>query len=490
MPTKEFYAGSGNTAQLGLRAQTLVRLRWLAILGQLAALLLVRFEFGFALPFWPALMLVLFSVWLNIVLLLRFPAGARLGENAATGVLAFDIVQLALLLYLTGGLANPFALLFLAPVTVSATALSLPRTLLLGLLALALISLLAVFHLPLPWYPDKPLHLPRLYIFGMWMGLVSGIGFTALYVHRIAREAQEMAAALAATELALARQQQLYALDGLAAAAAHELSTPLGTIAVVTQEMLKICPDSVAHPLSEEQRLQLREDLELIASQAVRCREILARLADQRAGRDEMLSRVRLGVMLEEIVEPLRGPDLDIRLDLRPENDGDEKPPMIRREPGILYGLDNIIENACDFAEQEVLISARWDAERISITVTDDGPGFAEEVMSRLGEPYVSTRARRGGGDVNDSDGGQGGMGLGFFIAKTLLERTGATISIANRAAPEHGAIVRIDWARADIEAPQWPQGKAQDAEMAAPHATPRESASSSTAASANVAQG
>ncbi len=447
-------AGGLTRAHAGLRVQTLVRLRWLAILGQLLALFVVRHSLGFALPFWPALFLVLLSVWLNIVLLLRFPAGARLSENAATGVLAFDIVQLALLLYLTGGLANPFALLFLAPVTVSATVLSTQRTLALGLLTLALVSLLAVFHLPLPWYPDRPLALPRLYIFGMWMALVSGIGFTGLYVHRIAKEARQMETALAATELALARQQQLYALDGLAAAAAHELSTPLATIAVVSQELRGACLNDCA-PADDSEKTQVCEDLELIAEQAARCREILARLADHRAGRrDEMLAQVRTSALLEEIVDPLRGPDLTIVLDIGPENGGNEREPVIRRDPGILYGLNNIIENACDFAEREVRIEARWDDERISLTISDDGPGFAEDIISRLGEPYVTTRAHRLHGPVDPEEDGPGsGMGLGFFIAKTLLERTGATISIANRPLPEHGAIVRIDWPRGAIEA-------------------------------------
>ena len=442
--------------QAGLRVQTLVRLRWLAILGQLAALLIVRYGLGFALPFWPAVVLVLLSAWLNIALLLRYPASARLSENAATWVLAFDIAQLAALLYLTGGLANPFALLFLAPVTVSATVLSPRRTLALVLLTLALVAVLSLYHHPLPWHAERPLRLPRLYIFGVFMGLVSGIGFTALYVLRIAQEAREMAAALSAAELALARQQQLYALDGLAAAAAHELSTPLATIAVTAREMRRICDQFEGVP-DEKTMAMLREDMELIAEQATRCRGILARLAQHGAGGDEMLAAARLGLLLEEIVEPLRGPDLDIVLDIAPES-GSAAEPVVRRDPGILYGLGNIIENACDFAESEVRIEARWDEERISITVSDDGPGFAEDIMDRLGEPYVTTRGhmpagvlRREGEDEEDDL--TAGMGLGFFIAKTLLERSGATISIANRPHPAHGAIVRIDWPREAIEA-------------------------------------
>ena len=441
--------------QAGLRVQTLVRLRWLAILGQLAALLVVRYWLGFALPFWPAMMLVSLSAWLNVALMVRYPASARLNEAAASSVLAFDIAQLAALLYLTGGLANPFALLFLAPVTVSAAVLSPRRTLLLVLFTLALVALLAVYHHPLPWHPGQPLELPQLYVFGILMGLLSGIGFTALYVLRIAREAREMAAALAAAELALARQQRLYALDGLAAAAAHELSTPLATISVTAQEMRRVCETFDGVPDAATMNL-LREDMALIGEQAARCREILARLADHRAGRDAMLAVAKISAVLEEIVEPLRGPDLEIVMDVAPESGEAEPEPIIRRDPGILYGLGNIIENACDFAESRVEIEARWDEEHISVTISDDGPGFAEEIMERLGEPYVTSRgnmngpARADGGEEEDFD---VGMGLGFFIAKTLLERGGATISIANRPQPAHGAIVRVDWPRAAIEA-------------------------------------
>ncbi len=449
--------------QPGLRVQTLVRLRWLAILGQALALVIVHYGLRFETPFWPAMSIVMLSAWLNVVLMLRWHGGARLRENAAMAVLAFDIVQLAVLLYLTGGLANPFSLLFLAPVTVSATSLGTWRTLLLGLLALACISLLVFLHMPLPWRDGEPPAFPPLYLFGLWGALASGIVFTGMYVHRIARENWQMAEALRATELVLARQQQLYALDGLAAAAAHELSTPLATIAVVIRELRKACANCGE---DDEERRLFCDDLELIHSQAERCRDILRELADHRARRDEMLAQVRLGAMLEEIIEPLRGPDLDIRLVRGPvEGEAEEAEaaePTIWRDPGIFYGLGNIIENACDFAERRVLVEAEWERERISITITDDGPGFSEDVMNRLGEPFITTRASQF--LLVDDEAGEGematsGMGLGFFIAKTLLERSGATISIANRPQPQHGAIVRIDWPRAAIEVPRAERG-------------------------------
>ena len=445
----------------GVRLQTLVRLRWLAVLGQLAAVLFVSFVLGFDMPFWPAILVIAITAWLNIFLALRWRTGTRLSERFAALLLGFDIAQLAILLFLTGGLENPFSLLFLAPVTIAATTLSPERTLMLGAFAFALITLLVFFHLPLPWWPGEVYSLPRLYIWGLWGALVSGLAFTAFYAHRIARESREMAEALKAAELALARQQQLYALDGLAAAAAHELGTPLATIALVAREMRRECPDRPDDGDGECAMAgkSLCEDLDLIISQAERCRDILAHLADHRRAGDAMLARVKLTVMLEEIIEPVRGPDVDVRMRVRPGRDESGEPlpePVLPRNPGIFYGLGNIIENACDFAEREVLVLAEWDEEEIAVTIMDDGRGFSEEIMDRLGEPFVTTR----GGYAESAEHAASpdaellpGMGLGFFIAKTLLERTGAQLGLANRPAPQHGAIVRIAWPRTQLQA-------------------------------------
>ncbi len=443
----------------GVRLETLVRLRWLAVLGQLAAVLFVSLVLGFEMPFWPAMLVIAITAWLNIVLTLRWRTTTRLDERHAALLLAFDIIQLASLLYLTGGLYNPFAFLFLAPVIISAASLPSERTMVLGSLALGLITALAFFHMPLPWWPGQQFEPPPLYVWGMWGALVSGIVFTALYVQRVARETREMAEALAAAELALARQQQLYALDGLAAAAAHELGTPLATISVVARELRRECPDDA--DACPEERRGFCEDLDLLVSQAERCREILSRLADHRAQSDAMLALVKLTVMLEEIIEPVRGPDLDVRLEIvaREGADGCPSPePVIRRNPGILYGLANIVENAGDFAESEVVIEAEWDDEEIAVTIMDDGTGFSEAIMDRLGEPFVTTRGNYyTAPEGMESDERAPGMGLGFFIAKTLLERTGAVLGLANRPAPEHGAIVRVAWPRHVLEAEKSP---------------------------------
>jgi two-component system sensor histidine kinase RegB len=431
----------------GVRLQTLVRLRWLAVAGQTAAVLFVYGVLGFPLPLGPCLAVIALSAWLNVYLSLRWRSSLRLHDRYAALLLGYDILQLAALIYLTGGLENPFSFLFLVPVTVSATTMPLNRTIVLGVLTLAAISLLAVLRMPLPWYAGETLQLPGIYIAGMWTALVSGLVFSATYVNRIAREARQMSDALTATEIIHAREQQLSALDGLAAAAAHELGTPLATIALVAKELKR---EFAGH--SGEG--QVAEDLDLLISQTARCREILSRLADREAQRDEMFASLKLTVMIEESVAPLRGGKIAFVVDARPFEGGREgaAEPMIRRNPAIKYGLGNLIENAADFARAKVDIEARWGPADVAVTICDDGPGFSQEVIDRLGEPYVTTRQGYGPGSDQPENGSEG-MGLGLFIANRLLERSGATITMANRPSPEHGAKVRISWPREALEA-------------------------------------
>ncbi|MGE3831030.1 MAG: ActS/PrrB/RegB family redox-sensitive histidine kinase [Parvibaculaceae bacterium] len=431
------------TGERGLRLKTLVRLRWLAVAGQTLAVVGIHWGLGFNLPLGWCLAAIALSAWLNIFLTLRWRSNFLSDRNAAL-LLGYDMLQLALLLYLTGGLQNPFAFLFLVPVTVSATSLPIKWTLLLGAFAFVCASLLAFVHLPLPWFTDTPLVLPNIYIFGMWSALVSGVVFSAIYARRIAVEAQQMSTALAATEQVLARGQHLSALDGLAAAAAHELGTPLATIALVAKELKRELPAG-GHTA---------DDLDLLISQAARCREILSRLANRDTPQDAMMAHVKLPVMLEDIIQPLRGSDVTIAVDAHAADDGkprSESEPIFERNPAVTYGLGNLIENAADFASTRVDIEARWSVQDVVVTVRDDGPGFAQEVIDRLGDPFVTTRKGYGPADASESDGHEG-MGLGFFIAKTLLERSGASVTLANLREPAHGAIVRITWPRTRID--------------------------------------
>ena len=426
----------------GLRLQTLVRLRWLAVIGQTVAVLAVYFLFEFSLPLVACLILIAISAWLNIFLSVRWRVSLLLEDRYAVLLLGYDVCQLAGLLFLTGGLENPFSFLFLVPVTVSATTLSIYRTLALGFLTLCLVTILAVAHYPLPWIAGENLDLPALYLTGVWSAIVCGLGFASVYAHRVSSEAKDMSDALAATEFVLAQEQRLSALDGLAAAAAHELGTPLATIALVSKELKHDLPNA----------RDFAEDLDLLSSQTDRCREILSKLANRDEQIEDMHSRLKLTVLLEELIEPFRTDSPEIIMDARPDEAGSFEP-IVTRHPGIRYGLANLLENAVDYARSQVIVEARWTDRDVIVIVNDDGPGFSEDVIDRLGEPYVTTRKGYGAKQLTKvPTKGHQGMGLGFFIAKTLLTRSGANVALANLAKPQSGATIRIAWPRDKIE--------------------------------------
>jgi two-component system sensor histidine kinase RegB len=423
--------------QGNVRLVTLTRLRWLAVIGQTAAVLGVHYGLDFKLPLVACLAVIAVSAWLNLALSLRSRVTQRLDPDRAAWLLAFDIAQLSALLFLTGGLDNPFAFLLLAPALISATALPPLFTLLLGAFAMVCATALVFVHYPLPWAGDDPLVLPPLYTMGEWLSILLAIGFIGVYAWLIAEESRLLANALTATELVLAREQHLSQLDGLAAAAAHELATPLSTIAVVANELERALGPDSPHA----------EDVRLLRGQTQRCREILAKLAELSTDTGQPFDRMKISGLIEEVIAPHRNFGVEIDVVLPPDRSTE---PVGTRNPAILYGLGNLIENAVDFARARVEVAVRWTGNQVAMTIADDGPGFSTEIMDRIGEPYVTTRGVRSMSTDTDPI----GLGLGFFIAKTLLERSGATLALANRALPETGAVVRVRWGRADFERP------------------------------------
>ncbi len=423
-----------------LRLLTIVWLRWIAVLGQLAAVLVIWLVMQFPMPVGYCLGLVALSAWVNVALTVKYPARHRLSVRLATALLAYDLLQLSALLYLTGGIQNPFALLLLAPVTVSAATLPVVSTVLLGLIALTSTFLLVYDYWPLPWYQGMRYEMPLPYKIGLLSAIGAGMVFIAFYVWRLANEAELMSQALAATEQILAREQKLHALDGLAAAAAHELGTPLSTIVLVTTELTR---DLKGTPHVE--------DVELLRDQAIRCREILQKLTRTPGEQDAWYARLTVGELVDEASQPYRSGPVVVVVNAGPDTlalgSGVLEPVMLRR-PGMIYGLGNIIENAVDFAGSKVEVDALWSHTTVTITIADDGPGFAPELIETLGEPYVSTRRQ----NALRKEGKAGGLGLGFFIAKTLLERSGAVISLENKPEPARGAMVTISWPRHSFE--------------------------------------
>jgi two-component system, sensor histidine kinase RegB len=438
----------------GLRLQTSVRLRWFAVVGQLLAVALVHFVMGFKLPIAACLGAIALSTWVNIFLRLAYPTPYRLTTRLATLLLAYDALQLAALLYLTGGIDNPFVFLLVAPVTVSAATLPPQSTVLLGALAGVICLTLMQAHWPLPWMEGVSFTLPVIYRWGMAVSVMASVVFLAFYAFRLAKESRQMSAALAATESILAREQQLHALDGLAAAAAHELGTPLATITVIAKELGRSVPADSA----------MAEDFALLQTQAVRCREILQKLTRSPNEKDPLHGHLTVMQLIEEAAQPYLNLKGRVVIETEPGMEAEfasdaagAAEPLGERRPGVIYGVGNLIENAIDFANKEVRVKGRWNAREVVITVSDDGPGFKPEVMDTLGDPFVTTRSSRS--RAAKEAGASAGLGLGFFIAKTLLERSGARLSLDNHTKPETGAVVTIVWPRAAFEAPSTSSG-------------------------------
>ncbi|MBY6201851.1 ActS/PrrB/RegB family redox-sensitive histidine kinase [Maritalea mobilis] len=432
-----------------VRLRTLLVLRWLAILGQTLTVVLASFYFGLRVELGLCFLAIGASVLSNLIAMSIFPENQRLSDRDAMLTLLFDLAQLSFLLFLTGGLNNPFALLILGPVTISATALTLRSTLVLGVLAIGLISLLVYFHIPLTLATGEVLALPDLYILGFWIAIVIGIVFLSAYARRISSETHSMSQALLATQMALAREQKLTDLGGVVAAAAHELGTPLATIKLVSTELAE---ELEAMP-------ELAEDARLIRDQADRCRDIMRSMG--RAGKDDLHMRsAPLKEIVREAAEPHASRGIEIVSAFSPAEGADPALPTVWRKPEIIHGLRNFVQNAVDFAEASVWIEGQWSAEDIKLKIVDDGPGFPPDLLGRLGDPFLRRRSR----DSDSHRPGYEGMGLGLFIAKTLLERSGAKVTFLNASdpflsdedTPEHkGAMVEVIWPRDAIVLPE-----------------------------------
>ncbi len=410
-----------------VNGRTLVMMRWIAISGQLTSLAVLTELLAIPLPIGPMLATVGASILLNLVVMAQRGGQQRLTDQDATLYLAFDTLELTLLLYLTGGMLNPFVILLLAPLTVGAAILSIRSICLLTALNLLCLSGIAVWHLPLPWRGDA-LVLPPLYLGGVWSGLAMAAVMLGAYVFRVAHESRRISDALAASHLALAREQRLSALGGLAAAAAHELGTPLGTIVVVAAELARDVPKD--SPIAE--------DIALLRSQSLRCRDILAELArEPETNGGDPFELLPLTALVDAASTPHRATPASLRI-VAHALDGSPEP-VVRRRPEIIHGVGNLLQNALQFAQREVEVIASWDVDSVRLAIADDGPGFPSHLLARIGEPYISARADR-----------SGHMGLGIFIAETLLGRTGARVEFGNRR--EGGAQVLVRWERQDLD--------------------------------------
>lgn len=419
-----------------LRVRTFIATRWLAILGQAAAVLFVHFVMGYELPLTLCLSAIAASAWLNVLLMLALPSQRLASSAEACAQFGFDIIQVAFLIALTGGLANPFLLMIMAPVTIASVSLDARFAGGLALLAFACTALMWAFSYPLPHPEGLPWTVPDLIPLGQFAAVSIGLAFFSVSAMRVTRDEARLVRALDAAQVVIAREQRLSALGALAAATAHELGTPLATIHLVAKEMAFDFPEDDPH----------RADAILLAEQADRCRSILKRLAQEREAEDIVHALQPLNALVEEAARPHKGGEVLVEVRTEASDTAPDKTtPILKRSPEILHALGAFIENAVSFADALVEVDAVWSERSITITVADDGPGFSASVLPKLGEPYISERTsdQRGGGD----------MGLGFFIAKTLIEQSGGQIASFNRPDPDTGAVVRLRWPRPLLEA-------------------------------------
>ena len=426
-----------------IKLQTLVIVRWFAIIGQLIAILVARYFYNLDLPFGYCLAAIAISASGNIFAAVFYPDNKRLTETETVWMLLFDLVQLGVLLALTGGLNNPFALLVLAPVTIAASALPTRLTIIIAAAAIGVIIAAGFWFLPLVTMDGVILQMPDVFVFGLGAAIVTGVIFISVYTRRVTTELTSMTKALQATQMALAREQKLTDLGGVIAATAHELGTPLATIKLVSSELIDELSD-----LSE-----LQEDAKLIGEQADRCRDILRDMG--RAGKDDLhLKFAPLEAVVEEAAEPHihRGKTVTYKIEV-----GSDKlnHPEIARQPEIIHGLRNLIQNAVDFARDTVSVTLFWTADEIGVSIQDDGPGFSHQLLGRIGDPFLRQNTLE---KISGNRQQYEGMGLGLFIAKTLLERSGAHLefrnSVDSKTGRALGALVFVTWDLKTVAAP------------------------------------
>ena len=409
---------------LGIRAKTLINLRWIAVLGQIITCLVVEYFFGFQLPWLEILLTVLALIISNIALYPRYSTNNRLGETATTVVIAADILQLALLIFFTGGLSNPFVVLFITPIAITVTSLPIRSTSILIFLTIIFITILGSFNYPLE-SNMLDLSVPPIFILGMWVSLFVTILFLTFYAGGLTDESRKISAALKVAENLLVKEKNLSSLDGLAAAAAHHLGTPLGTISLIANELKN----------DESINENAKKDLMILSEEVDKCKKILGSLGEKPSSDDDLITKIELQALLEELCELIKVKEIKFSINFN-DNDPGMKEILLRRRSELLLGLSNIIENAADFASTTVELNVSKSGKFINLEINDDGKGFSNSILSRIGDPYVSSRSK----SSNNGD----GLGLGFFISKTLLERLNISVQAYNKVHPEHGAVVLI----------------------------------------------
>ena len=413
---------------LNLDRKTLVILRWIAIIGQFLAIILVYFYLKLDFPILIALAVLLLGFLSNLYLQFGIRSITLKDFNSSL-FLVYDLIQLTALLYLTGGISNPFSILMIIPTVVSSTLLSMGTTIILGILTIIFLFLLTIFHYPLPGIHDHSITFPKLYLTGYFLAIIIGLVFLSYFGIRFSGESKRRSDAINKVQQVIAKEYELESLGGQAAAAAHSLGTPLATISVVASELKKELGKNKEHT----------KDIELLISQTKRCGEILKQISKKQIKEDEFFSKTTIEDLLNEVIESFKeSSSKKLMLNL----DEDKRNFEFHRSPELIYGLRNFIGNAVKFAKSTVEIKIKSNSKNLEVSINDDGPGFPEDIKEILGEPYIKSKSR----DINSN----AGTGLGTFIGKTLLERRSARLTFS-RDNKLGGASVNITWSLIDL---------------------------------------
>ena len=414
---------------LHLDKKTLVNLRWIAIIGQLIAINFVYFFLKLDLPIIETHIIILIGFTTNIILQFKIKTNQLKDFNSAL-FLVYDLLQLSILLYLTGGISNPFSLLIIIPTIVSSTFLSMGTTIILGTITISLLFFLKENHKILPGLDLYNFNFPEYYVAGALVSIIIGLVFLSYFGIKFSGETKKRSEALDKLQKVMAKEYELDSLGGLAAAAAHSLGTPLATISVVAKELKKEIGD----------RSKYSKDLDLLTSQAKRCSEILKRISKKEIRDDQFINLVKVEDLLEEIIISFEKTS-EKRITL--SESGDKNKINIKRSPEIVYGLRNFIGNAIKFADEEVVIKLISDDKNLVLLINDDGPGYSEDIIKFIGEPYLKSKSKK----ISS----KAGLGLGIFLGKTLLERKKAQLTFSNNEDLK-GALVKITWNILDIK--------------------------------------
>ena len=425
MKFSEFFTSKDN---IQLNKRILVNLRWIALVGQYLTISIVYFIFKFELPFFYCTVVILFGVLSNFYLQFKFKS-AQLNNFTSTSFLFYDLIQLSLLLFLTGGITNPFAILLIVPSIVSSTFLTLRSTVNLSIITILILVVLTIYNFPLPHYGELHFHVPDTYLYSLPLAIIITLLFLTYFGVKFGIESRKRTEALNKLELILAKEHELESIGLQAAAAAHSLGTPLSTITVIAKELEK--------ELKHESKYS--KDIELLLSQTKRCSDILKNLSKDQFKEDSFLTNIKIEELLFEIVRSFKEIS-EKKISLHSTKNKNN--PKIERTLEITYGLRNFIGNAVKYSSSSIDISLESDTKITEVKICDDGPGFSEDILNVLGEPYIRSK--------NKIISSKSGLGLGTFIGKTLLERMKAKV-IFEKCPKTNGAMVIVKWETKDL---------------------------------------